>query len=95
MSRRAQLLILSVLALAGCTPKQVIQYKEVKVPVYVYVTVDKRLTAHGDVPNPPKGDDTVLALRSTAYARKLGLMQCYKQLDEISTIHGSPTDGSK
>lgn len=92
MSRATQLLILA-LALCGCTPKQVVQYKEVKVPVYVYVSVDKRLTDHGTMPEPAKGDDTVYGLRVTAYARKLMLDKCFKQLDEISTIHGSPTDG--
>lgn len=91
MSRIAGVLMLALLA--GCAPKPIIQYKTVQVPVYYYLAVPADLTKHGAVPEPTKGDASVLMLRNTAYARKLSLMQCFKQLDEISTLKGA-TSGS-
>lgn len=84
MSRIAGLLI--VLGLMGCAQKPIIQYKTVPTPVYYYLAVPAELTKHGAVPEPKPNDASVLMLRQTAYARKLTLMQCFKQLDEISTL---------
>jgi hypothetical protein len=76
--------------LVGCHDS--VQIKEVKVPVYKYVAVPAKYTAHVDIAEPI--DDTVSTMRNVTYKRKLGLQQCNKQLDSILFIQGTDTDGN-
>lgn len=94
MSRRYGLLIAGLcLFLASCTPKQqVVQYKETKVTVYKYVAVPAKYTEHDStVPEPT--DDLVTTALLIASQRKAKLQVCYKQLDSISYIQGTDTNG--
>jgi len=94
MPRRFGLLIVGVcLFLASCASQQpIIQYKEVKVPVYKYVAVPAKYTTHDKTIPEPK-DDYVNTALIIANQRKAKLQVCYKQLDDISFIQGSDSNG--
>ena len=98
MSSRYVILILA-LGLVGCGQTRPTQIHEVQVPVYKYVAVPAKYTAHIDIAEPVVTEecgpaDTVCEMRQVAYKRKLGLQQCNKQLDEIMFIQGKDTNGN-
>lgn len=89
MSCRYGVLVFALL-LSACGPAKV-EYKYKEVPVYKYIAVPAKYTTKVEIVEPT--NDTVGEMRNVAYKRKLGLLQCNKQLDSILFIQGTELNG--